>query len=131
MKRITLSDRPPVSIEEDDWLELASASDQEHDGKVECQANRRSHWALTVLLHKDGRAIVYATYSHTSRWEGARCHQARHGVLLTGAGGPTAIVAAIHRTRERMQSCEHAGDDALRWTALADDCIANLPAEVI
>lgn len=140
-RTITLSDRPPVSIEEDNWTLIARANDSEHDGQVECQANRKSAWSIRVREHDDnGKVIVSAIYTYTSNWQGARCYSAKHGELLTPTGSaeigaktvaPADIVAAIKSVCERMAACEHDGDDAARWPTLCDECIADLPAEEI
>lgn len=131
IRTITLSDRPPVRIAEDDWPVIASASDEEHDGQVRCQANRISEWAIRVRQHDDGRTIVYATYSYSSNWQGARCYHARHGVLLPASCTHADICRSIKDVCERMSACDHHADDASRWTQFADDCIADMPAEVI
>lgn len=129
LRTITLSNRPPVRIDEDNWPLIASASDDEHDGQVECQANRISEWSIRVRQHEDGRAIVYATYSYSTNWQHERGYQVRHGDLLAADATTETIVAAIQSVCERMGEAECDGDDASRWSQLADDCIADMPAE--
>lgn len=119
---ITLTDRRPVRIAEESWPVLAKASDSGHDNKYECQANRTWKWFLCVRQHADGRAIVYATYSYSTAWQNESDQSAKHGELLLAGCTTDDIVAAIHRVADRMP-----GDD--RWSRLADDCIADLPAE--
>lgn len=127
---ITLTDRPPVTVDEDKWQVIAKASDYEHDGQVECQANRRSKWTVTVRQHEDGRTIVYATYSYSSNWQGARDYAAKRGVLLTAEQATDAgIVQTIRAVCEDIASAECDGNDAERWPTLAAECIADLPAE--
>jgi hypothetical protein len=128
-RTITLTDRPPIRIDEDNWPLVASSQDKEHDGQVECQANQKSYWNLRVRQHEDGRAIVYATYDYTSNWQGARDYSAKHGVLLPVGTTAEAIVSAINDVSETMSGCEHHGDDSARWATLADECIADMPAE--
>jgi hypothetical protein len=129
-RTITLSDRPPVTIDEGQWDVIAVAQDEEHDGQVKCQANRVSNWAIRVRRHADGRAIVSATYSYSSNWQGARGYSVKHGTLLPKEEATDAAVCEeIKRVAGRMAEAEHHGDDAARWKQLADDCIADLPAE--
>lgn len=126
IRTITLTDRTPVRIEDENWKMIASASDKEFDNQYEFQANRISKWFIGVRQHADGRAIVYATYSYSSNWQGARDYSAKHGELLAiGAD----IVRAIKDVAAEMSACECDGEDGMRWTTLADECIADLPAE--
>lgn len=127
-RTITLTNRAPVTIEEAAWPVIAQASDDWHDGQVECQANRRIKWAVRVRQHADGRAIVYATYSYDSSWQGARSYSAKRGVLLPAGAD---IVAAIREVCDDIAQAESNDDDAQRWPTLAADCIADLPAETL
>jgi hypothetical protein len=54
VRTITLSERPPVRIHENDWPILTSARETENEGE------EIIHWWLTVRRHVDGRTIVYA-----------------------------------------------------------------------
>ena len=85
-RTITLSNRQPVKIDEDNWPVIADAKDYVHDGQVECQANRKSTWWIKVRQHKDGRAIVYAGYSYDTNWQGARSLEHKHGDYLAHTG---------------------------------------------
>lgn len=127
-RTITLTGRPPVTINEDAWPLIASARDHEHDGQVECQANRQSKWFIGVRQHDDGRAIIYATYSYTSNWQGARCFYAKRG-RITPASDLAQLCREIENVAHEMESCEVQGEDAERWNTLAAECIAELPAE--
>lgn len=128
-RTITLTGRPPIKIEDDDWDCIAQASYSEHDGQVECQANRTSKWWVKVRQHDDGRAIVYAGYDYTSNWQGARNYAARQGDLLDGKPTAIDICRAIEDITARIANCEHDGDDSARWATLAYECIADMPAE--
>lgn len=130
-RTITLTGRPPVRIDEDAWPVLASASDSEHDGEVECQANRKSSWWVKVRQHEDGRAIVYAGYGYDTHWRGERGHSAKRGVLLPADTTHGAICEAIRAVCEDIAQAECAEGDASRWPTLANDCIADMPAESI
>lgn len=136
-RTITLTGRPPVTIEEDVWDEIAHATDEDHDGQVRCQANRVSKWAIRVRQH-DGvphKFIVYATYSYTSNWQGARCYSAKAGKLLVpGVNSEPSfqdVCDAIKEVCEEITGMEHHEGDESRWKTLAAECIADMPAEVI
>jgi hypothetical protein len=133
-RTITLTGRPPVRIDDDLWPLIASASDNEHDGQVECQANRKSKWFVGVRQHEDGRTLVYATYSYDSHCQGERTFDARRGVMLRPAEDKSAsndelICAAIRDVCGDIATAEAAEGDASRWETLANDCIADMPAE--
>lgn len=128
-RTITLSDRPPVTVNEDVWGLIAVARDSEHDGQVDYQANRKSKWFIGVRQHDDGRTIVYATYYYTSNWQNARCYSAKHGLMLPKECTTDDICKAIKEVAGRMEDCECDGEDNKRWSTLADECIADMPAE--
>lgn len=128
-RTITLTGRPPVSINEDNWPVVASASDKDYDNEYEFQANRISKWFIGVRQHEDGRAIVYATYSHTSAWQKERDYAAKRGVLLSSSCSHEDICAAIREVCCDIQDAEHAGNDASRWQSLSHECQADMPAE--
>jgi hypothetical protein len=108
---ITLTDRPPVEVDTDEWPQIAGA--WHHDGEVEAQALH--HYGLEVREHADGRRLVYGVYTTVFPGE----TDLRHGELLDEPADTT--VGAIHRTAERIHAPQH----------LADECIASLPAERI
>jgi len=128
-RTITLSDRPPVTVNEEDWGFIAVVRDSEHDGQVEYQANSKSKWFLGVRQHDDGRTIVYATYYYSTNWQNARDFSAKHGVMLPKDCTTDDICKAIKEVANRMESCEAADEDNKRWSSLADACIADMPAE--
>lgn len=128
---ITLTARPPVKITGNDWPIVAEAKWSDHDGQVECEANR--HWTawIKVRQHTDGRTIVYGRYSYSTAWQGEANADYRDGQMLTigeGSGArPVAheIVAAIESVGARL--AERSGYEC--WTDIIADTIANLPAE--
>lgn len=136
LRTITLTGRPPVRINDDDWDVIAKAVEDWHDGQVRCQANRLSEWSIRVRQNEDGRAIVYATYNYTSNFQGAAARWHKAGVLVeagTGSDGDpapdtTAIIAAIQEVARTMADGEHHAEDGSIWGRLADECIADLAA---
>jgi hypothetical protein len=130
-RTITLTGRPPVKINEADWPMIASASDLDHDNEYEFQANRKTKWFVGVRQHQDGRAVVYATYSHSSAFQSERDYAAKRGVLLPAAASTDQIVEAIKDVCDDMAIAEHRGGDDDRWAALMHECIADLPAETL
>lgn len=127
---ITLTNRPPVWIEDGNWPLVATASEKQHDGQVGYQPKRISKWFLGVRQHADGRAIVYAVYRYTSHRRGARCYGAKAGILLNAADTP-AICDAICEVSGVIAAAECAENDAARWPSLAAQCIADMPADVL
>lgn len=125
-RTITLTNHAPVTIDEASWPTIAKATDRQHDGQVERQANCVSEWSIRVRQHEDGRAIVYAAYSYDTNWRGARTYGANRGVLLPAGAD---LVAAIREVCDDIAGAECDGDDAARWPTLAAECIADLPAE--
>jgi hypothetical protein len=109
-RTITLTDRPPVRIDDDAWPCIAKAG--WYEGEIECQANR-SGW-LRVRRHADGRTIVYGAYD--TAWRGEACIRA--GELLTI---DCDVVAAIRRV----------GIDVAAEESCIRACIGDLPAEEI
>jgi len=137
MRTITLTGRPPVQIDEEAWSVLADAKDEAHDGQIRSQANRVSSWAIrvrTLDANADGDfsgGIVSAVYSYTSAWQGARCRSVKHGVILSSGATAADACAAIKEVCARMGASEHHDEDAARWPQLGDDCIADMPVEVL
>lgn len=130
-RAITLTGRAPVTIDEDNWDLIASAKDEDHDGQVRSQANRASKWFIGVRQHEDGRTIVYATYCYSSNWQNARNYAAKDGVILPTDCTDDDIAKAIQNVCQWISASEHHEGDESRWKALAAECIADLPAEVL
>lgn len=125
-RTITLTNRPPVKIDEDTWGLIAVATAKDYDNQYEFQANRTSKWHIGVRQHDDGRAIVYASYNHTSAFQSESDYSCRAGVLLDSSDD---LPAAINEVAREIASQEHASSDAEKWPTLARNCIADLPAE--
>jgi hypothetical protein len=111
--KITMSERPPVTIVKAEWPLIASATD--HDGQVRCQANHE--WDIRVREHADGRRLVYGWMQGGNGGMHAHEREVYAGFLVTGADE---TVRAIRRV---------AG--VIEHDKLGDECIADLPAEEI
>jgi hypothetical protein len=106
---ITLTDRRPVVVDTDVWPLIASVTD--HDGQVECQANRR--WKLAVRqcqTEGDDRCVVYGIL------DSVYSDSCRGGQVVENLEAVPGAVKTV---------AEHLGFSA----RLADECIADLPAE--
>lgn len=108
---ITLSNRPPVKIKEDEWPVIGKASWSDNPS-IPSQANRDA--SVRVRRHADGRVIVYGTYS--SQWQGET--GLKSGLLLDKGAD---IAAAIYGVVE----------DLGVTATMAAECVADLPAEEI
>lgn len=128
-KTITLTKRPPVSIDEANWPVIASYSDKAFEGQYEFQSFRTSKWTAVIRQHEDGRALCYAIYSYDSAHQGERCYSVRHGKLLPPESTVQEIVEAMTDVCHDMRYAEHHGEDANRWDEMLRDVIADLPAE--
>ena len=124
-RTITLTDRPPVRIVEDEWPIIASSGDdsyigsdygrrQQALGQGECDEYR-----LTVRQHQDGRALVYGVLSAADRAWGAPAggESWRGGELLLTSDDDIAMAI------RRVGAAGNMPDTVIRA------CIADLPAE--
>ena len=111
--KITMSERRPLSIVEDEWPLIASAD--WHNGQVECQANTIRR--IKVREHADGRRLVYGFDRAGNGGQHAGTRNPAGGFLVA-AGDEDETVRALRRIGGIL------GDDDL-----AAECIADLPAE--
>ena len=119
--KITMSERRPLSIVEDEWPLIASAD--WHNGQVECQANTIRR--IKVREHADGRRLVYGFARAGNGGQHAGTRNPEGGFLVSAKVGypvPSAVDDETVRAIRRIGGI--LGDDAL-----ADECIADLPAE--
>lgn len=122
-RTITMTDRRPVKIREDEWPVEAEASFSDHDNQYRFQANRTWDGWLKVRKHADGRRLVYAGYDFHTQYQHERDARVRAGVLLDASATTEDVVRAIHEVNAiRQEWCP---------TDLAAECIADLPAEAI
>lgn len=119
-RTITLTGRPPVKIDEEQWPIIAVAKDDSYSGNDygrHQQASARGEldeYSIRVRQHDDGRAIVYAVFDAASAWTG---NSSRSGGELCDKGAD--LAAAIQRV----------GEDSNIPDKVIRDCIADLPAE--
>lgn len=134
-RTITLTDRPPVKISEDEWPIIAtgSADADDSDGRGN-QPNREWTRTLRVRQHKDGRAIVYGVYGYSTKFQGANGAAAKRGALLAAPATPDQIIAAIRVIGDELAEAESdapiedSRKDSRQWRVAVQTCIADLPA---
>ena len=121
-RTITLTNRRPVKIVEEEWPIVAKATG---DSYASCDYSRyqqaRSQgeldeFYLRVRQHADGRAIVYGLLAGAKAWTGTDSWK---GGELVAAGGD--IAGAIRSV----------GTSGGFPESVINDCIAALPAEEI
>lgn len=134
-RTITLTDRPPVKIREDEWpiISTGSADDDDSDGRGN-QPNREWTRTIRVRQHEDGRAIVYGVYDYDTAFQGESGAAAKRGALLAAPVTPDQIIAAIRVVADELAEAEteaaisESARDSRRWREAAQACIADLPA---
>ena len=134
-RTITLTDRPPVKIKEDEWPVIATGSADDDDSSQPGNPPNRE-WTRTIRVrqHTDGRAIVYGVYDYETAFQGANGAAAKRGTLLWPTATPDQIITAIRAVgsdladAEEAAAIEPARKDAIRWREAVQACIADLPA---
>lgn len=124
-RTITLTGRPPVKINEDEWPRIAKGEHSDHDNEYEFQANRKWKDGLIVRQHADGRALVYGYSLYDTQFRGESDYAYRGGYLLDAGAD---IPAAIRRVAAEL--VERGAPERL-VTVVAHECIADLPAETL
>ncbi len=122
-RTITLTDRAPVSITEEDWPVIAVArgdswgnSGDYGQHEQELAQAQLDEYTLRVRRHGDGRAIVYGVLTAAPAWTGSE--DWRGGELLDD---DTDIASTIRRV----------GEDGGLPDVIIRECIADLPTETI
>ena len=129
-RTITLTDRAPVKIQDDEWPVIAHGSYSDFDNGYEFQANRTWKLSIRVRRHADGRAIVYGVYDYSTAFQGERGFAARAGKLLSAGDDIVGAIRTVGRTI--AEEAEGAGHEFGAHVAVAvRECIADLPAEPI
>jgi hypothetical protein len=117
--KITMSERRPLSIDKEAWPIIAKAN--WWNGEHKFQANYE-RW-IRVREHADGRRVVYGAYTSGNGGVPVGFRGAEGGFLVPARDGvpdDDGTVRAIRRIGGIID------DDKL-----ADECIANLPAEPV
>lgn len=135
-RTITLTDRPPVKIREEDWPVIARGAANDNDAENPGNPPNRT-WTRTIRVcqHDDGRVIVYGFYHFSTAHQSENDAVARCGDLLATPPTTAAIIARIRgiatdlATAEREAAIDERHREAGRWRAVAQACIADLPAE--
>lgn len=126
--KIVLTNARAVMIVDANWPYIATATDKTYDNQYEFQANRITKWDLDVRQHAKGCTLVYGRYRHTSAWLNERDFTARAGVKLKPGED---IISAINHVGRLLEDAvaDVNSSDALRFRALRNECIADLPTE--
>ena len=128
---VTLTGRPPVRIDKNQWGVVARASDEDYDNQYRFQANRTSDYWI-VVRERDGKYLVYAGYTYATQFQGESNRSERAGELLEPGASMADVVSAIQRVAKTMQAQVGAEDEpavADTFARLGRECIADLPAE--
>lgn len=128
-RTITLTDRAPVRISEDEWPVIAEGNYDDHDGEVRCQANRVTSALMRVRQNSDGRTIVYAVYDYDTLFSNEDSYVIRAGELLEPG---VCVVDAIRTVSATIIDSRVASDEVSEHMERVErECIADLPAEEI
>lgn len=123
-RTITLTGRPPVKINEEDWPVVAEASYHDWEGQYSFQSFRTWRGFVRVRQHEDGRAIVYSKCWYDTAYQDERGYEQRAGKLLTNTDN---LINAIQEVHAHIDVVDEGHRDD--WRLLAEECIADLPAE--
>lgn len=115
-RTITLTDRPPVRVNEADWPLVASATGDSWGTSGDYCRHEQAH-SLRVRRHEDGRALVYGVLDAAGPWTGSESRKG--GVLLEAGSSAAELVSAIREV----------GADVGIPESLIRECVADLPAE--
>ena len=133
-RTIALTGRTPVRIVEEDWPIVAGASDHLFEGEHEFQSSRHTRMSLDVRQHADGRAVVYGHYHYDTAYRREESAEVWHGELLpAGADIPQAVqrvAASLDDARKDAGAADRVRERS-PFARLAQECLADLPAEVL
>jgi hypothetical protein len=121
-RTITLTDRRPITINEEDWPVVAKATGDSYSSndysryQQSLSRGELDKYSIRVRQHEDGRAIVYAVFDAASAWTGS---EDRKGGELLASGAD--LVEAIRRV----------GADSNIPDSVVRECVADLPAEEV
>jgi hypothetical protein len=124
---VQLTNYPPVRVHKYEWPIIATSTYRKWDAHNEFQSNRITRWELAVRQHKNGCALIYGMYKHSSTLKDERAYNVRAGEVLEPSGD---LIAAIRRVGSCLESQEHCPGDASRWGMLIEKCIYRLPIKL-
>lgn len=123
--QITLTDRPPVSIDKEAWPKIAAASGDSYGGSDYARHQQAlgqgecDKFFITVRQHADGRTLVYGKLNAAdAAWGAPAGGEDWAGGYLVGKDNED-IVEAIKKI----------GHESRIPGYIVRDCIADLPAE--
>lgn len=146
-RTITLTDRPPVKIHEDQWPVIAMGSAYDDDSSQPGNSpNREWTRQIRVRRHEDGRVIVYGVYEYETALQGEDGAAAKRGMILPAtaphdpadpsrSASDEAIISAIRAVGADLAEAESdaainaSHKDSRQWRVAVQACIADLPAE--
>lgn len=140
-RTITLTDRAPVKIREDEWPTIASAKGDSYAGNDYGRRQQAlaqgecDEYSLRVRQHADGRTLVYAVLDAAiSEWHQPACGEShKGGELLTpsGDGELRPDDGRVVPDVEIASAIRRVGSDCGIPESVIRECVADLPAEEI
>jgi hypothetical protein len=124
-RTITLTDRPPVRIYDDEWPIIAQASCPDTRA-MQVESRPNGFWSdwLKVRRHIDsGRAIVYGGGDHTTAVPGKTNISYRCGEVLDAGANIAKTIRRVCTSLAQRGALESATQK------IGDSCIADLPVE--
>jgi hypothetical protein len=119
---ITLSDRPPVRIRDDEWPVIGEAFADSYKGNDYARHQQAAAqgeldtYTIKVRQHADGRCLVYAVLKGATAWTGTKPMKA--GRLVAQAA-----------TQHLADIIREVGSEADIPDDVIQTCIGSLPAE--
>jgi hypothetical protein len=123
---ITLSDRPPVRIDPEQWPVVASADERPGSfvNGTPKPDYETDHYAIKVREHADGRRIVYGSCDAATAWTGSR--DAKAGYLLAPPQPLGHRDGTSDRDDETIRAIRRVAG-AIGNSELGEECVHDLP----
>ncbi|PWT73951.1 MAG: hypothetical protein C5B60_07515 [Chloroflexi bacterium] len=137
-KTFLMTDRPPVSIREDQWPVVVEGEEDWYNSLRNGghDATREVHVHIGLRKHEDGRVLAYGSYQYITLWQDERNFRHRVGRLFGDANAPIANAGNIDPTEIIKQIgrdlIERVQEDGMEHVSNAvRDAIDHLPPEEI